>query len=64
MPYEYKFVELKRPQSISRGSSEQGHHETIREHAADGWRLVQIFSVGDSFGSPSYAEMIFERPAE
>ncbi|MUV37771.1 uncharacterized protein JNUCC1_01577 [Lentibacillus sp. JNUCC-1] len=61
--YEYKFekVELKgfftKPQ--------EDHHEIIREHAKDGWRLVQIFAPStSSYGMASYFELIFEREVQ
>lgn len=60
MRYEYKFVEIER--SAVRASARTQYQDAIREHAEAGWRLVQIFAPGDSFGSPQYAEMIFERP--
>jgi hypothetical protein len=35
----------------------------IRQHAAEGWRLVQIFAPDLGFqGSALYFELIFERP--
>jgi hypothetical protein len=36
----------------------------IREHALEGWRLVQIFAPERADGHPHYYELIFERPLE
>jgi hypothetical protein len=34
----------------------------VRQHARDGWRLVQIFAPGvAAFGAAKYYELIFER---
>lgn len=66
--YEYKFVRL----GENRGSAIFGvadearkgaaYQSVIREHAREGWRLVQIFSPGTAaFGASRYFELIFER---
>jgi len=64
--YEYKFVRLGEyrfsglfgPQDGARA----GYQDVVREHARDGWRLVQIFAPGvAAFGAARYYELIFER---
>jgi hypothetical protein len=38
----------------------QDHHEIIRQHATDGWRLVQVFAPAISgTGFPTHFEIIF-----
>lgn len=64
--FEYRFARL----GESSGSALFGVHdkarnayeEVVREHARDGWRLVQIFAPGiAAFGAAKYYELIFER---
>ncbi|HWD43456.1 MAG TPA: DUF4177 domain-containing protein [Actinomycetota bacterium] len=64
--YEYKLVRL----GEYRGSALFGvsdkarnaYEDVVREHARDGWRLVQIFAPGvAAFGAAKYYELIFER---
>ncbi len=64
--FEYKFVRLGEyrfsaflgPQDEARNS----YQDVVREHARDGWRLVQIFAPGvAAFGAARYYELIFER---
>jgi Domain of unknown function (DUF4177) len=66
MSHEYKFVRV----GQYRGSALFGVQDKAREtyqgivndHAADGWRLVQIFAPGiAAFGAAKYYELIFER---
>ncbi|WP_240374947.1 DUF4177 domain-containing protein [Bacillus piscicola] len=62
--YEYKFekVDLK---GGFRMKPKEDYHDIIREHAKDGWRLVQIFAPGtSSYGLASYFELIFERKTD
>ena len=67
--YEYKFVRIGEnrlsaflgPQDKARNA----YQEIVHEHAADGWRLVQIFAPGvAAFGAARYYELIFEREAD
>jgi hypothetical protein len=60
--YEYKFVRLGEGWLGARRSAEMKYQEQIRQHAQDGWRLVQIFApaVG-GYGRAKYYELIFER---
>jgi uncharacterized protein DUF4177 len=64
--YEYKFVR----HGHYRGSALFGvqdkaretYQAVVHEHAADGWRLVQIFAPGiAAFGAAKYYDLIFER---
>ena len=62
--YEYKFVRLGEDKKLfqSTASATKGYHEEIRESAADGWRLVQIFAPAISgYGAAPFYELIFER---
>jgi hypothetical protein len=60
--YEYKFVKLE----FKAFSKRPDYHEVIEQHAADGWRFIQIFSpkFQPFFGTSSkekFYELIFER---
>lgn len=63
--FEYKFVRLEQD-SWGMGPSKaamEGYQTIVHEHAAGGWRLVQIFAPGvGGFGYAKYYELIFERP--
>jgi hypothetical protein len=60
--YEYKFVRLGEGWLSVKRSVEQEYQEQIRQHAQDGWRLVQIFVPGIGTGAgPKYYELILER---
>lgn len=64
--YEYKFVRLgEYAGSALFGVSDKArnaYEDVVREHARDGWRLVQIFAPGVAvFGAAKYYELIFER---
>jgi hypothetical protein len=40
----------------------ESYQGLVHEHAAEGWRLVQIFAPGiAAFGASKYYELIFER---
>ena len=63
--YEYKFTRIKTDRAfLFERKPEENYYEIIREHANNGWRLVQIFaptvSVIDG-GTSSYFELIFEK---
>ena len=61
--YEYKFVRLGEGFTEVRKVGKEGYQEAIHEHAATGWRLVQIFAPGTGvYGAAKYYELIFERP--
>ena len=60
--YEYKFVRLGEGYLGVKKSARDQYQQTINEHAAEGWRLVQIFAPGlGGYGTPKYFELIFER---
>jgi hypothetical protein len=66
--YEYKFVRLGEKKSLFWGylplrpSSVESYQDVIRQHAKEGWRLVQIFAPGIAMqGQAAFYELIFER---
>jgi hypothetical protein len=60
--YEYKFVKLGEGWLSIRKEAKQKYQEVVHQHAADGWRLVQVFSPGvGAYGSATFYELIFER---
>ncbi len=62
---EYKFVKIDLDGFLFlERKPRENHHRIIREHAREGWRLVQIFAPAVntiSGGTPNYFELIFER---
>ena len=60
--YEYKFVRLGEGWMIAKSTAKTEYQEQIRQHAQDGWRLVQVFapSIG-AYGAAKYYELILER---
>jgi hypothetical protein len=66
MAYEYKFVRLGESRTSAffgvHTKARQTYQDVVREHARDGWRLLQIFAPGvAAFGAAKYYELIFER---
>jgi len=66
--YEYKFHRIKTDRAfLFERKPEANYYEIIREHAQNGWRLVQIFaptvSVIDG-GTSNYFELIFEKEVQ
>jgi Domain of unknown function (DUF4177) len=64
--YEYKFVRIGEYAGSAlfgvRDKDRQDYEHVVREHAQDGWRLVQIFAPGvAAFGAARYYEFIFEK---
>ena len=60
--YEYKFVRLGEGWLSARRAAEIEYQEQIRQHARDGWRLVQVFAPGTgAYGAAKYYELILER---
>lgn len=60
--YEYKFVRLGEGMLGATSKAEKQYQKEIQAHAADGWRLVQIFAPGTGVsGWAKYYELIFER---
>lgn len=65
--YEYKFVRIGDYGGSAvfgvRDRDRNAYEGIVHQHAADGWRLVQIFAPGvAAFGAAKYYELIFERP--
>ena len=64
--FEYKFVRLGEDGGSAffgvNDKARNAYEEVVRQHARDGWRLVQIFAPGvAAFGAAKYYELIFER---
>jgi hypothetical protein len=64
--YEYEFVRLGESRSSAlfgvQDKARKTYEDAVREHAREGWRLVQIFAPGvAAFGAAKYYELIFER---
>lgn len=60
MKYEYRFVTLEG--AARHHLNDRPHRQIIAEHAADGWRLVQVLRSADQRRHPNDVELIFERP--
>ncbi len=58
--YEYQFVALEG--AAGHHLNDKPHRQIITEHAADGWRLVQVLRSADSRRHGNDVELIFERP--
>jgi hypothetical protein len=64
--YEYKFVkiEVKYKPFAAQQIITPDYHQVIREHAGEGWRLVQVFAPPlRGYGLAAFVELIFEREA-
>ena len=63
--YEYKFVRHGEGWFIAKNEATDGYQEVVRQHAEEGWRLVQVFApaIGDH-GVARYFDLIFERELE
>ena len=60
--YEYKFVRLGEGWLSAKRTVESEYQEQIRQHALEGWRLVQVFAPGTgAYGAAKYYELILER---
>jgi hypothetical protein len=61
--YEYKFVRMGEGWVGVKKSAQKEYQDVVKDHARQGWRLVQIFapSIGAS-GMSKYYELILERP--
>jgi len=55
--FEYQFVRL------AKGAGERQYQEIVRQHAQEGWRLVQILApgAGGVWARPNFVEVILER---
>lgn len=61
--FEYKFVRLGEGFLEVRKSGRNEYQEAVLSHAAEGWRLVQIFAPGTgAYGAAKYFELVLERP--
>jgi hypothetical protein len=60
--YEYRFIALEG--ATRHHLTDRPHRRIIEEHAADGWRLVQVLRGADQKRHPNDMELIFERPVE
>ncbi len=60
--YEYKFVRIGEGWFSVKKAAREGYQEIIHQHAAEGWRLVQIFAPAIAgYGAAKFYEIIFER---
>ncbi|MFC1475450.1 DUF4177 domain-containing protein [Candidatus Zixiibacteriota bacterium] len=60
--YEYKFVRMGQGYMTVRKAAREGYIEEVHKHAADGWRLVQIFAPGvGGYGAAKDYELVLER---
>jgi hypothetical protein len=60
--YEYKFVRIGEGWLGAKRAAETEYREQIRQHAQEGWRLVQVFAPGTgASGLAAYYELILER---
>jgi len=61
--YEYKFVRVGEGWLGARRSAKDGYQRIVREHAREGWRLVQIFAPGTgAHGAAKDYEIVLEQP--
>jgi hypothetical protein len=60
--YEYTFVRFGETWMEGSKVAQEDYRHTIQEHAAEGWRLVQIFAPDVGKSDEHYYELIFERP--
>jgi hypothetical protein len=60
--FEYKFIRLGEGLLSAKSEARHGYQEAVRQHARDGWRLVQIFAPGvGGYGAAKYYELVLER---
>ena len=63
--FEYKYVRLAQGWLVAKRKQRETYQDAIDKHAAEGWRLVQIFAPGTGvYGAARYYELILERPIE
>lgn len=62
MRYEYRFVTLEG--ATRHHLNDRPHRQVITEHAAEGWRLVQVLRAADQRRHANDVELIFERAIE
>lgn len=66
MTCEYKFVRVGQYRGSAlfgvQDKARETYQDIVHQHAAEGWRLVQIFAPGiAAYGAAKYFELIFER---
>ncbi len=59
--YEYTFVRFGEIWMEGGSVAQEDYRHIIQEHAAEGWRLVQIFAPEPGKSDEHYYELIFER---
>jgi hypothetical protein len=60
--FEYKFVRIGEGWLAAKGRAMREYQQIIRDHAQEGWRLVQVFAPGmGAYGAAKYFEIILER---
>ncbi|MFV8828576.1 DUF4177 domain-containing protein [Alkalihalobacterium sp. APHAB7] len=60
--YEYKFVKVDLKSTWKGTKPEEDYHTVIKQHGAEGWRLVQIFAPAIAgYGAAEFYEIIFEK---
>ena len=63
--FEYKYVRLAEGWLVAKKKTRGSYQEVIDKHAAEGWKLVQIFAPGTgAYGAARYYEVILERPLQ
>lgn len=61
--YEYKFVRIGEGRLQVKKIGRESYQEAVHTHAAEGWRLVQLFAPGTgAYGAAKYYELVLERP--
>lgn len=60
--YEYKFVKVELKTTFKGRKPTEDYHRIVERHAAEGWKLLQIFAPPTSgYGIADSFELIFER---
>ncbi len=65
--YRYKFERIGESWffGIATAKAQAEYRRVVKEHARDGWRLVQVFTPSSgTFGATKYIELIFEKELE
>jgi len=60
----YRFVRIG-IEGLFNPTPRQDYREIIKENAAEGWRLIQVFAPGNGpYGRPTFFDLIFERDSD
>lgn len=60
--YEYKFIRLGEGWFRLKKAAREQYKDVVREHAKDGWRLVQLFAPSLGwYGESTYIDVVLER---